>query len=61
MKVTNFSRASVTYIAKINAYGKRLGATEIIIHSDMSVTMSCPDGGICERYKPSTKELERRV
>lgn len=60
MKITTFGRPSVAYIAKINAYGKRLGATEIIIHYDKSVTMSCPDGGICERYKPSPQELARK-
>ena len=53
-------RAGKTYIAKVVRWAKRLDADVVTIHHDLSVTLECKDGCICNHYKPTPQELERR-
>ena len=60
MKIFNFSKANLEYRIQIERWAKNLGAEEIVIHSDGSVTATCEYGSICNNYKPSAYELIRR-
>lgn len=42
---------------RLEQYADRLEAEEMVIHSDGSVTLTCEDGYICERYFPTLQEL----
>lgn len=48
------------YLIQLNYYAKRLEAEEMTVHMDGSITLTCEDGYICERYHPTAKELNRR-
>lgn len=52
MKTTNFCRRiSVADKIQLERYAKRLGAEEMVIHKDGTVTLTCTDGYICERER----------
>lgn len=58
MEVVNLSkRIGKDDIKTLIGYAKRLDADEMIIHKDGSISLYCKDGGICEHYRPSRKEL----
>ncbi len=57
MKVANFFRGKKTYIIELTRWAKTLGANEMIIHDNGSVTLLCEGGCICDRYSPTAKEL----
>lgn len=61
MKSTNFcNRLDLNHIIALNKWARRLGADEMTIHKDGSVTLMCADGCICENYRPLAKELYGR-
>lgn len=60
MKQFVLGRASKEYIIKVAEWAKRLEVEEMTIHRDLSVTLGCRDGNICNHYKPSPQELRRR-
>lgn len=43
----------------IYRWAKRLEADEMIIHKDGTISLYCEYGGICERYRPSAREIYR--
>ena len=53
------TKATVDYKKAVWSMAKRLEAEEVTIWNDWSVSMFCKDGCICDRYKPSAKELRR--
>lgn len=61
MKLYNLGNCSKEYVKKVYYWAKRLEATEVIIHSDKTVTLTCPDGCICNAYKPTPAELKPRA
>lgn len=48
------------YLIQLYYYAKRLGAEDMTVHRDGSITLICEYGYICERYRPTAKELKRR-
>lgn len=52
-------RLSREHKIALNRWARRLEADEMTIHADGTVTLMCEDGGICEHYRPSAKELRR--
>ena len=60
MTVTEFGRHSVEYKTALHRWAKRLEATEMVIHKSGTVTLTCPDGIICNDYRPTAQELYRR-
>ena len=59
MQSTILGKFDKNYIIQVSIWCKGLGADEITIWSDGSVTAWCKDGSICDRYKPTTKELAK--
>lgn len=59
MQVTEFGYHNKEYKIALHGWAKRLEATEMVIHKDGSVTLTCPDGCICNNYRPTAKELRR--
>lgn len=59
MQVTEFRNYSKEYKALLRYWAKKLGATEMVIHEDGSITLTCPDGYICNNYRPTVNELRR--
>ena len=58
MTVYNFcKRIDVSTKILLDKWARRLEADEMTIHSDGSITLMCTDGYICERYRPTAKEL----
>ena len=58
MTVYNFSKIiDVDTKILLDKWARRLGADEMTIHRDGSITLMCTDGYICERYRPTAKEL----
>lgn len=58
MKTYNMcKRMDKETIIVLNKYAKRLEADELIIHKDGSITLTCKDGIICDRYRPAAHEL----
>ena len=58
MTSTNFcKKMDITTKKAIWNWAKRLEATELTIHKDGSVTLTCEDGYICYKYRPAGKEL----
>lgn len=60
MKEIIIGRHKKSYIVQVMAWARRLGAEEVTIWTDGSVTLECRHGNICREYKPTVKELERR-
>lgn len=57
MTVTELGRHSKEYRISLYYWAKRLEATEMVINRDGTVTLSSPDGYICENYRPTAREL----
>ena len=60
MKTVVLGRHKKEYLIQLNHYAKRLEAEDMTVHTDGSITLTCEDGYICERYHPTAKELNRR-
>lgn len=60
MTTTNFCRMiNKDNLIAINKWAKRLGADDVTIHRNGSITLECKNGYICREYKPTPKELYR--
>lgn len=59
MTVTKFGYHKIAYITQVTKWARSLGAEEVTIHYDGSVTATCKDGGICSNYKPAPSELAK--
>lgn len=61
MTTINFNRKyRKEDLIALNRYAKRLGAEEMTIHKDGTITLMCKDGCICDNYLPTSKELYNR-
>lgn len=60
MSIVEFGRHTVEYKIALHRWAKRLEATEMVIHKNGAVTLTCPDGYICREYRPTAQELYRR-
>lgn len=63
MTITNFYRKNGGYSKEMLMYiykwAKVLGADEMTIFPNGKITLTCKDGCICNRYKPTTQELKK--
>ena len=60
MKVAILGYHKKLYLIQVHKWATRLEATEMIIHKNGSVTLLCPDGYICNEYKPTATELYKK-
>lgn len=60
MKTVVLGHHKKEYLIQLNYYAKKLEAEDMTVHPDGSITLTCEDGYICERYQPTAKELNRR-
>lgn len=62
MKTYNFcKKIDVSMKIALDKWAKRLDAEEMTIHKDGTVTLMCADGCICESYRPTFKELYKKI
>ena len=58
MTVTNFCRRmDVGTKIALERWARGLGADDMTIHRDGSVTLTCEYGYICENYRPTARQL----
>lgn len=60
MTFTQFGRHKKEYLMQIKNWAKHLGAEDVTVYEDHSVTLTCKDGYICYREHPTAKELAKK-
>lgn len=59
MKTVVFGKHSKAYLIALDRWARKLEATDMVLHKDGTVTLSCKDGGICNNYRPTAEELRK--
>lgn len=60
MKAAILGHHDKTYLIQVRRWATRLEATEMVVNKNGSVTLLCPDGYICNEYKPTAAELYKK-